>query len=124
MVIDYPLATKYKSNQEKQQKVTIRTGKIENTITCIEEKHWTDIIKLDATPQIKFNAFYDNINTIQNKFQPTKSIKLKNDQQWMTLYIKSLIHNRQVLFKINQIDEWLTTTKQVKKLIKKRKKAY
>jgi hypothetical protein len=42
----------------------------------------------------------------------------------MTPHIKSLIQHRQVLFKTNQIDEWLATAKQVKKLINKRKKAY
>ena len=123
-VIAYPSATKYKSYQEKQQKVTIRTGKIEDTIECIEEIDWKDIIKLDAAPQIKFNAFYDTINNIQNKCQPTKSIKLKNDQQWMTPHIKSLIQHRQVLFKTNQIDDWQATAKKVKILINKRKKAF
>jgi hypothetical protein len=61
---------------------------------------------------------------IQTKCQPLKSIKLKNDQQWMTPHIKSLIQQRQVLYKNNQIEEWLTTAKQVKKLINKRKKAF
>ncbi len=123
-VMAHPSATKYKSYQEKQQKVTIRTGKIEDTIECIEEIDWKDIIKLDAAPQIKFNAFYDTINNIQNKCQPTKSIKLKNDQQWMTPHIKSLIQHRQVLFKTNQIDDWQATAKKVKILINKRKKAF
>jgi hypothetical protein len=64
------------------------------------------------------------MNMIQNKCQPLKSIKLKNDQQWMTPNIKSLIQQRQVLYKNNQIEEWLTTAKQVKKLIHKRKKTF
>jgi hypothetical protein len=42
----------------------------------------------------------------------------------MTPHITSLIQHRQALFKNNQIDEWLTTAKQIKKLIKKRKKAF
>jgi hypothetical protein len=42
----------------------------------------------------------------------------------MTPHIKSLIQHRLALFKNNQIDEWLTTAKQIKKLIKKRKKAF
>ncbi len=54
-----------KSNQEKQQNVTIRTGKIDDTIKCIEEIDWTAIIKQDATSQIKFKDFYDDINTLQ-----------------------------------------------------------
>ena len=123
-VTAYPSATKYKNFQTKQQKITTRTGKIEDTLDCIEEVDWNNIIDLDTTPQIKFNAFYDTINMIQNKCQPMKLTKLKNDQQWMTPHIKSLIQQRQVLYKNNQIDEWLTTAKQVKKLINKRKKAF
>ena len=34
----------------------------------------------------------------------------------MTPHIKSLIQHRQVLYKNNQIEEWLTTAKQVQKL--------
>ncbi len=45
------------------------------------------------------------------------------NQQWMTLHIESLIQQRQVLYKNNQKEEWLTTAKQVKNLINKRKKA-
>ena len=54
-----------KSNQEKQQNVTIRTGKIDDMIKCIEEIDWTNIIKQDAAPQKKFNDFYVDINTLQ-----------------------------------------------------------
>jgi hypothetical protein len=35
-VIAYPSATKYKSYQEKQQKVTIRTGKIETRLNALK----------------------------------------------------------------------------------------
>ena len=36
-VTAYPSATKYKNNQQKQQKISTRSGNIEDTIDCIEE---------------------------------------------------------------------------------------
>ena len=51
-VTAYPSALKYKTNQHKQQKITIRAGKIEDTMDCIQEIDWNDIINLNVAPQI------------------------------------------------------------------------
>ena len=77
-VTAYPSSAKYKNNQQKQQKITTRSGKIEDTIECIEEIGWKDIIELDATPQIKFNAFYDTINMIQNRTKTVYHIHIRH----------------------------------------------
>jgi len=124
-VIAKPIMKKYKELQPAKQKITTRTGKIEETVEEIGNIEWGEIIKLnDQQPQTKFDVFYDTLNAIQNTCQPIKTITIKNDQPWMTPYIKRLIQQRQKLHRDQKHNEWYKMAKIIRHQIKKRKKIY
>ena len=120
-----PKAQKYKKQQQSKQHITIRKGKLEDTLEQISKIEWNDIINLNnIQPQAQFDAFYDTINMIQDTCQPFKTITIKNEQPWMTPYIKGLIKQRQVLHHKKEYEEWRKMANIIKHHIKKRKQIY
>jgi hypothetical protein len=126
-VIATPLANIYKQQQAKQQKIVTRGGKIADTIEQIGNIEWDDLINLNVPPQSKFDAFYDTLNAIQDTCHPLKTVKIKNDQPWMTTHIKNLITERQKLFHNTKNDDnkkWKKMANIIRHQIRKRKKSY
>ena len=121
----YPLEIKYKSTIQPKKKVQIRTGRLEDTIEEIGNIDWTRLIALNENEdQRKFDIFYETVEEINNVCQPLKTVKINADQKWMTTEIKKEIEIRQRFHFEKKEIEWKFQVKKVKKMIKKRKRAY
>ena len=71
-----------------------------------------------------FNIFYETVKDVIDTCQPLKTARLKGDQKWMTIEIKTEIKQRQKLWHRRKYDEWKMQANKVTKIIKKRKRSY
>ena len=60
----------------------------------------------------------------ENTSQPLKTLKIKNDQPWMTIDIKKMIEERQRLYHRKNRSEWKDMSNKIKFEIRKRKKEF
>jgi hypothetical protein len=123
-VMAIPTTKRHNKYKSKPEKITIRTGKIEDTINALGQVPWQHLMTSNGDLQEKFDIFYDTVNNIQDNYQPTKSIKLCNDQPWMTAHLKSLMEERRKLFKEAKYEQWNKQANHVSRLIEKVKTRY
>jgi hypothetical protein len=130
MVLARPSITKKQVNKIPIKKGLCRSGKIIHTVACIRQIDWDQVIPFHVrnfafgNGQQAFDAFYDSVRNAEDINQPTRMVRFKNDQPWMTGEIKHLIAVRQKLFHSNKFAEWKLMCSTVRSLIYKRKKAY
>lgn len=127
-VIAHPIRQRYKQEQSKKEVITIRSGKIEDTVNQIEAIDWNELIQIKADPQSKFDVFYNTINSIQDTCQPYKTTTMKDDQPWMTPNIKQMIRKRQKLYNQSYTDDdnskWRKLANTIRYKITQRKRQY
>ena len=127
-VIATPLAKHYKNILPGKQYINSRTGKISDTVEQLEYIEWSALINIEAydhpSYQAKFDIFYDTVHQIQDTCQPTTTTVLRNDQPWMTPFIKEQILQRNKLYRQNKMDEYKSMAKTVSNHIKRRQQIY
>ena len=120
-----PQAKEYEKTRPEPVTVTYRTGKIEDTVEELGNIEWKRLINSTSHGlQAKFNIFYETVKDVIDTCQPLKTARLKGDQKWMTIEIKTEIKQRQKLWHRRKYDEWKMQANKVTKMIKKRKRSY
>ena len=87
----------------------------------ITQYDWSEVFAASGTQQ-KTDIFYSVLNDAINTYFPSKSTKLHiTDKPWMTVDIKSLIKQRQILFSQNNL-RWKLIRNKIIRLITTAKK--
>ena len=101
LVLAKPIFKLHKQRQPKKKTITTRTDKMEDTINERGKIDWNELINTNNDPQSKLNVFYNTIDDIRKTCQPIKTVKTRNEKEWMTPNIKLLIKQRQKAYRQN-----------------------
>ena len=102
IIIADPLQSSYVSCLAPVSKIKVRSGKIDEIIAELQKFNWDTLLPFIPTPgtdrassivsmQSTFNILYSAIQASVDLHQPLKTVKVKNDKEWMTGIIKKLI---------------------------------
>ena len=75
-------------------------------------------------PQGANDDFYHAILDAENKSHPLKTIKIEDDQPWMTIEIKKMLRERQLLYFRGDKNEWKVVANKIKTEIRRRKRDF
>ena len=117
MIKAFALKRDYRKTRATTEKISLRTGKLSNTIEEIGKIKWQELIIVQTDLQSKINIFYETIKDIYDICQPIKKVKVKWDQAWMSPEIKNEIKLRQRYFKQNKLLEWKEQRNKVNNMI-------
>ena len=126
VVLNMPTAESYKQTRAPVRKIQVRTGKVEDIATEINNSaDWYDILATQYSDlQASFDRLYKVIHEAQEKCQKTVIFKEKDDKPWMNKKIKSLIIKRQELHALGEFDKRKALATRIKKEIWRSKKSY
>ena len=124
LVLAKPIFKLHKQRQPKKKTITTRTDKMEDTINERGKIDWNELINTNNDPQSKLNVFYNTIDDIRKTCQPIKTVKTRNEKEWMTPNIKLLIKQRQKAYRQNTVDEWRRLANSIRYNIRCRKENF